>query len=122
PAPERFARGRVDRPVHLRHLAELTKHMNQRWYSGTDRGQWLALAAALLGWAFDGFEQGVFPLMARPALIELLGLEEHVRDMNDGSLSDEKREAARAAVNVPVGRWNAVVNASFLFGAATGGV
>ena len=37
------------------------------------RGQWLALAAALLGWMFDGFEQGLFPLAARPALGELLG-------------------------------------------------
>ena len=44
------------------------------WYAGATRGQWLALAAALLGWAFDGFEQGVFPLVARPALIELNGL------------------------------------------------
>ena len=45
--------------------------MQPRWYSGATRGQWLALTAALLGWAFDGFEQGVFPLVARPALIEL---------------------------------------------------
>ena len=32
------------------------------------RGLWMALAAALLGWMFDGFEQGIFPLVARPAL------------------------------------------------------
>jgi len=33
----------------------------------------LALAAALLGWMFDGLEQGLFPLVGRPALIELVG-------------------------------------------------
>src|SRR5947209_5318747 len=64
------------------------------------RGQWLTLAAALLGWAFDGFEMGVFPIVARPALRDLLGPgvpEESVR------------------------QWNAILSAVFLFGAATGG-
>src|SRR6516164_116872 len=28
--------------------------MQQRWYTGATRDQWLALTAALLGWAFDG--------------------------------------------------------------------
>src|SRR6266480_4864543 len=32
------------------------------------RAQWLVLAAALLGWMFDGLEMGIFPLVARPAL------------------------------------------------------
>ncbi len=35
------------------------------------RGQWLALAAALLGWMFDGFEQGVLGLVGRPALVDV---------------------------------------------------
>jgi MFS family permease len=74
--------------------------MQTRWYSGATRGQWLALAAALLGWAFDGFEQGVFPLVARPALIDLLGR------------SDDE----------PVRIWNSVLTASFLLGAALGGL
>src|SRR2546425_12291696 len=74
--------------------------MQPRWYSGATRGQWLALAAALLGWAFDGFEQGVFPLVARPALRDLLGL------------SDDE----------PVRIWNSVLTASFLLGAALGGL
>ena len=38
-------------------------------------GLWMALLAAFLGWMFDGFEIGLFPLVARPALIELLGSE-----------------------------------------------
>ena len=34
--------------------------------------KWLALAAALLAWGFDGVEQGVFSLMTRAALKDLL--------------------------------------------------
>ena len=41
---------------------------------GANRGRWLALAAALLGWMFDGLEMGLFPLVARPALMDLLQL------------------------------------------------
>jgi SHS family sialic acid transporter-like MFS transporter len=67
-----------------------------------NRGKWLALAAALLGWMFDGLEMGLFPLVARPALMDLLKLTES----NDQL----------------VGRWMAVATASFLVGAATGGV
>ena len=64
------------------------------------RQLWLALAAALLGWMFDGLEMGLFPLVARPALQSL-------------SPSADERE---------IGRWFAVATASFLVGAATGGV
>ena len=60
----------------------------------------MALAAALLGWMFDGFEMGLFPLVARPALRDLLG-----------STNDQE-----------VGLWFAVATAGFLVGAATGGV
>jgi len=35
--------------------------------------QYMALAAAFLGWMFDGLEMGLFPLVARPALRELMG-------------------------------------------------
>src|SRR5438552_3390500 len=49
---------------------------------------------------FDGLEMGLFPLVARPALIELLG------GSNDKA----------------IGRWFAVATAGFLVGAATGGV
>ena len=35
-------------------------------------GKWMALTAALLGWLFDGLEMGLFPLVARPALVDLL--------------------------------------------------
>src|SRR5256886_15567978 len=63
-------------------------------------GKWMALTSALLGWMFDGLEMGLFPLVARPALRDLL------------SNPDES----------DVGKWFNVITASFLIGAATGGV
>jgi hypothetical protein len=36
------------------------------------RGRWLVLAAAFLGWMFDGLEMGIFPLVARPALQDMM--------------------------------------------------
>jgi MFS family permease len=64
------------------------------------RGRWLTLAAALLGWMFDGLEMGLFPLVSRPALRDLL---------NNPSETE-------------IGRWDAIITAGFLVGAATGGV
>jgi len=67
---------------------------------GGSRGQWLVLIAAFLGWMFDGVEQGVFPLVARPALQDLLGVQ-----------TDEL-----------IGPWMGVITALFLIGAACGGL
>lgn len=60
--------------------------------------QWMVLLAAFLGWMFDGLEMGIFPLIARPAL----------RDM----LNEDK---------VAVGAWMGHITALFLIGAACGG-
>ncbi len=62
--------------------------------------QWLVLAAAFLGWMFVGVVIGLFPLVARPALQELLA------DTGD----------------TDVGRWNGIIGACFLLGAAAGGL
>jgi MFS family permease len=63
----------------------------------------MALIAAFLGWMFDGFEIGLFPLVGQPALNELLKSE--------------------IAVNPAVStEWFGVIMAVFLVGAATGGV
>jgi SHS family sialic acid transporter-like MFS transporter len=56
------------------------------------------LAAAFLGWMFDGMEIGLFPLVARPALKELLG------------------------PSADISTWFSIVMAGFLVGAAAGGV
>jgi MFS transporter, SHS family, sialic acid transporter len=71
-----------------------------------NRGRWLALIAALLGWLFDGFEMGLFPVIARPALIELLGVADKPASVQDETL----------------GPWNGLIIAGFLVGAAAGGV
>jgi MFS transporter, SHS family, sialic acid transporter len=63
------------------------------------RGRWLVLAGAFLGWMFDGLEQGVFPLVARPALQDLLGV-----------VGDKQ-----------IGPWMGYITALFLLGAALGG-
>ncbi|MBC7856358.1 MAG: MFS transporter, partial [Pirellulaceae bacterium] len=79
-------------------------------HSGPDSGsgKWMALAAALLGWMFDGAEMGIFSMVGRPAVQDLLS--EQLKH-----LTPEKQEAM-------VGLWFAVITAGFLVGAATGGV
>jgi len=77
----------------------MTKESN----SSTVRGKWAALIAALLGWMFDGFEIGMFPLVGPNALDELL---------------------AGELVTNPAAKteWFGVIMSVFLIGAATGGV
>jgi MFS transporter, SHS family, sialic acid transporter len=68
-----------------------------------NRGKWMALSAALLGWMFDGFEIGMFPLVGPAALDDLL--------------------SARLVSNAGLkGEWFGVIMSVFLIGAATGGV
>jgi MFS family permease len=67
------------------------------------RGKWSALIAAFLGWMFDGFEIGLFPLVGPKALEELVAGE----------------AASNAAAPT---EWFGVIMAMFLVGAATGGV
>jgi len=62
----------------------------------TGAAKWLALAAAVLGWMFDGLEMGLFPLVGRPALTEMLG-------------------------GADIGPWFGAIIAVFLVGAALGG-
>ena len=68
--------------------------------SAAPKGAVAALVAAFLGWLFDGFEMGLFPLIGKPALQDLL-------------------PTATAAQQ---GQWFTVIIAVFLVGAATGGV
>jgi len=69
-------------------------------YAESGFGRWMALTAALLGWMFDGFEMGLFPLIGGPALAELLG----------------------PAAATDAAGWFGAIIAVFLVGAATGGV
>ena len=63
----------------------------------------MALLAALLGWMFDGFEIGLFPLVGPNALKELL--------QDEIAVNPSARD-----------QWFGVIMAMFLIGAATGGV
>jgi MFS transporter, SHS family, sialic acid transporter len=66
------------------------------------KGQWLVLMAAFLGWLFDGYEIGLFPVVARPALQSMF---QQVGVTGDGA----------------VGHWMGNITAAFLIGAALGG-
>src|SRR5438270_11560578 len=68
------------------------------------RAQWLVLAAAFLGWMFDGLEMGIFPLVARPALQSMMAA-------SPGMGQDQF-----------VGTWMGRITALFLIGAACGGL
>lgn len=75
----------------------------QRHHRGISAwAQFATLSAALLGWMFDGFEMGLFPLTGKPALQELL--------------TGAGTSAAEAD------QWFGVIMAVFLVGAASGGV
>ncbi len=67
----------------------------------SNRTKYMTLLAALLGWMFDGFEMGLFPLIGGPALADLLG---------------------PTAAPADAGKWFGAIIAVFLVGAATGGV
>ena len=71
------------------------------------KGQWLVLLAAFLGWMFDGLEMGIFPLVARPALLDMLA-------QLPPDLSVKPDEY--------VGLWMGRITALFLIGAALGGL
>ncbi len=68
--------------------------------SSAPKGAVAALIAAFLGWLFDGFEMGLFPLIGKPALQDLL-----------------PNAMPKAHLD-----WFTVIIAVFLVGAATGGV
>lgn len=67
----------------------------------TQSAKYMTLLAALLGWMFDGFEMGLFPLIGQPALKDLLG---------------------PTSPDTDAAKWFGAIIAVFLIGAASGGV
>jgi MFS family permease len=63
-------------------------------------GQWLVLIASILGWLFDGYEQGLFVVIARPALQDVM----------------------HTTADAQVAPWVGHITAAFLIGAAVGGI
>src|SRR5258707_15852863 len=68
------------------------------------RAQWLVLAAAALGWKFDGMEMGIFPLVSKPALQNMMPF------------------SAAGGQDQFVGLWMGSITVLILIGAATGGL
>lgn len=78
---------------------------NHRSVTVSRGAAWAALIAALLGWMFDGAEMGIFSMVGRSAMKDLLA------------------ESSGVPANEDLIKlWFNVVMASFLVGAATGGV
>lgn len=71
--------------------------------STSSRTAWFVLAAAFLGWMFDGVEMGIFPLVARSALLEM-------------------QQASGVVDDKFVGLWMGRITALFLIGGAVGGM
>src|SRR6476659_5865078 len=69
------------------------------WYAGISRYQWIVLAIAAAGWAFDQYESQVFTLTKDQILLEVHGLTGANRDS-----------------------WTDYLYAIFLLGSATGGL
>ena len=85
------------------------------------RGRTLALLAALLGWMFDGMEMGLFPLVGKDALRELLHVKERI-DAFDALAGVAAGTIFEKQLEAEVNKWYGVIMACFLVGAATGGV
>jgi MFS transporter, SHS family, sialic acid transporter len=69
-------------------------------------GKWMALTAALLGWMFDGAEMGLFSMVGRAAIQDLMGYRPKPTELEEAKIAF----------------YFNVVIAVFLVGAATGGV
>lgn len=67
------------------------------------KGRWMVLLAAFLGWMFDGMEMGIFPLVARPALLDM--------QATAGAMGEQFIQL-----------WMGRITAFFLLGAACGGL
>jgi len=76
------------------------------------RGAWMVLLAAFLGWMFDGLEMGIHPLVAHPALKEFYHTAAEVNPSSVAGLSEKDY----------IGYWNGRITALFLVGAALGGL
>jgi MFS transporter, SHS family, sialic acid transporter len=79
------------------------------------RGRNLALLAALLGWMFDGMEMGLFPLVGKEALTELLHVPERfaagAATVAPGSAAEK---ALKADLVDEVNQWYGIIIACFL--------
>ena len=93
----------------------------------TTRGQWMALIAALLGWLFDGAEMGVFSMVGRRAIADLLGYSKPILDAASSAPGNSMATVLRYTKPTleqenEIAMAFGVIIAVFLVGAAAGGV
>lgn len=103
----------------------------------TDRGRYLVLVCAFLGWLFAGVHMSITQLVGQPAAIDLLSRGGQLDVTRYRALGKQFpklagiRDAARSVTddekllnqwNALVARWFAWYQCAFLFGAATGGL
>jgi MFS family permease len=88
----------------------------------TRGAQYATLIAALLGWTFDGFEMGLFPLIGNSALKELLAPPPAENADADVAKTPEQLAQEKEDFDNLVNQWFGVIMAVFLVGAASGGV
>ena len=84
-----------------------------------DSAAWLVLLAAFLGWMFDGLEQGIFPLIARPALKQMIfhpSQAHHIQWLEVISVWIDQLGRDN------IGAWMGYITAAWLLGAAVGGL
>lgn len=97
--------------------------------------RWLALLAALMAWGFDGVEQGVYTIMTRDALKDLVPsvtpLVQQAADLKSQMLAAEPirrseleglLKAATRRIDTTVGPFFSLSLAMWMWGAALGGV
>jgi MFS transporter, SHS family, sialic acid transporter len=109
-------------------MEEIKKLESEDIYQKSAFYRWLALIGGLLAWTFDGVEQGVYAIMSRPALKDLIpSIREHVDELR--MLTGEKGAEAAARVgelnsliDTEVGFYFGLAMAMWLWGAACGGV
>lgn len=82
------------------------------WYQLLDRYHWFVLIVAALGWLFDTMDQQLFNLARKPAMRELLTIEETI----DGKTV--KKPPADSDINF----WGGVTTCIFMMGWASGGL
>ena len=93
----------------------------------TTRGQWMALTAALLGWMFDGAEMGVFSMVGRRAIGDLLGFSKPILNADGGAAAIGISQALQYTKPTleqenQIAMAFGLIIAVFLVGAAAGGV
>lgn len=87
--------------------------------------RWIALVGGLLAWTFDGVEQGVYGIMSRAALKDLVpGIPDLVDKAASFTAAGNSEEASSLMkqIDTDVGFYFGLAMAMWLWGAAAGGV